>query len=214
MIHKLHYISTEKKDKNHLQHIQEACEAGCRWIQLRAKDISTEDYIALAKKAKVITNLHNAILLINDRPDVAKAVNADGVHVGKEDISPAEAREILGEGKVVGGTANTIEDIQRLYDYGVDYIGLGPFRFTQTKKKLSPILGLEGYQSLLDECKERGIDTPIIAIGGIEVTDVENILKTGVHGIAVSGVIANAINPAGVVTVMNDILNRTSTPVL
>ncbi|NME66948.1 thiamine phosphate synthase [Flammeovirga aprica JL-4] len=213
-MHKLHYISTEKKDKNHLQHIQEACESGCRWIQLRAKDISTEDYIALAKKAKIITDLHNAILLINDRPDVAKAVNADGVHVGKEDISPAEAREILGEGKVVGGTANTIEDIQRLYDYGVDYIGLGPFRFTQTKKKLSPILGLEGYQSLLDQCKERGIDTPIIAIGGIEVTDVENILKTGVHGIAVSGVIANAINPAGVVTVMNDILNRTSTPVL
>ncbi|MBD0401655.1 thiamine phosphate synthase [Flammeovirga sp. EKP202] len=214
MIHKLHYISTEKKDKNHLVHIQEACESGCRWIQLRAKDISTEDYITLAKKAKVITDLHNAILLINDRPDVAKAVNADGVHVGKEDISPAEAREILGEGKIVGGTANTIEDIQRLYDYGVDYIGLGPFRFTQTKKKLSPILGLEGYQSLLDQCKERGIDTPIIAIGGIEVTDVESILKTGVHGIAVSGVIANAINPAGVVTVLKDILNRTTSPVL
>lgn len=213
MINKLHYISTEKKDKNHLQHIQEACEAGCRWIQLRAKNISNDDYVLLARKVKVITDLHNATLLINDNPYVAKAINADGVHVGKEDISPIEAREILGEGKIIGGTANTIEDIQRLSDSGVDYIGLGPFRFTQTKKKLSPILGLEGYQSLLDQCKERGINTPIIAIGGIDVMDVEQILETGVHGIAVSGVIANAINPAGIVTVLTDIIGRTS-PVL
>ncbi|AZQ63502.1 thiamine phosphate synthase [Flammeovirga pectinis] len=211
MISKLHYISTEKKDKNHLLHIQEACEAGCRWIQLRAKNIETEEYIALAKKAKVITDLHNAILLINDRPDVAKAVNADGVHVGKEDILPSEARAILGEGKIVGGTANTIEDIQRLYDFGVDYIGLGPFRFTQTKKKLSPILGLEGYQSLLDECKSRGIDTPIIAIGGIETKDVESILATGIYGVAVSGLIANAEHPGKVVSALEQELQHQTT---
>lgn len=213
MINKLHYISTEKIDKNHLHHIQEACEAGCRWIQLRAKNISDEDYIILAKKAKIITDLHNAILLINDRPNVAVAANADGVHVGKEDISPIEARKILGDGKIIGGTANTIDDIQHLYDCGVDYIGLGPFRFTQTKKKLSPILGLEGYQKILDQCKERGINIPIIAIGGIEPMDVESILQTGVYGIAVSGVIANAMNPAGVVVIMNDLLQRTTSVV-
>ncbi|MBB3701452.1 thiamine phosphate synthase [Flammeovirga yaeyamensis] len=200
MISKLHYISTEKKDKNHLQHIKEACEAGCRWIQLRAKEVTEEEYIALGIEAKKITDQYNAVLLINDKPEVAKAIGADGVHVGKEDISPATAREILGENKIVGGTANTIEDIQRLYDFGVDYIGLGPFRFTQTKKKLSPILGLDGYQSLLDECKNRGIDTPIIAIGGIETADVKSILSTGIYGVAVSGLIANAPQPEKVVS--------------
>ncbi|ANQ50159.1 thiamine phosphate synthase [Flammeovirga sp. MY04] len=200
MISKLHYISTEKKDKNHLQHIKEACEAGCRWIQLRAKEVTEEEYIALGIEAKKITDQYNAVLLINDKPEVAKAIGADGVHVGKEDISPATAREILGENKIVGGTANTIEDIQRLYDFGVDYIGLGPFRFTQTKKKLSPILGLDGYQSLLDECKNRGIDTPIIAIGGIETADVKSILSTGIYGVAVSGLIANATQPEKVVS--------------
>ncbi|NLR93148.1 MULTISPECIES: thiamine phosphate synthase [Flammeovirga] len=202
MISKLHYISTEKKDKNHLQHIKEACEAGCRWIQLRAKEVSTEEYIALGKQAKEITDQYNAILLINDKPEVALAINAHGVHVGKEDSSPALAREILGSDKIIGGTANTIEDIQRLFDFGVDYIGLGPFRFTQTKKKLSPILGLEGYQSLLDQCKERGIDTPIIAIGGIETTDVKDILSTGVFGVAVSGLIANADQPSSTVSAL------------
>ncbi|OHX66951.1 thiamine phosphate synthase [Flammeovirga pacifica] len=200
MISKLHYISTEKKDKNHLQHIKEACEAGCRWIQLRAKEVTVEEYIALGIEAKKITDQFNAVLLINDQPKVAKAIGADGVHVGKEDISPAKAKEILGKGKIVGGTANTIEDIQRLYDFGVDYIGLGPFRFTQTKKKLSPILGLEGYQNLLDECKNRSIDTPIIAIGGIETTDVKSILSTGIYGIAISGLIANAVQPEKVVS--------------
>ena len=86
-------------------------------------------------------------LIINDRVEVAVAVDADGVHVGKEDMPVREARRMMGEGKIVGGTANTVEDIREHYRGGADYIGLGPYRYTTTKKKLSPVLGLEGYRA-------------------------------------------------------------------
>jgi thiamine-phosphate pyrophosphorylase len=119
-------------------------------------------------------------------------VNATGVHLGKTDMPPAEARRILGDGFIIGGTANTFEDIRRLTDEGVDYIGLGPFRFTATKKNLSPILGLEGYKDILSRCRAAGIALPVLAIGGITVDDIPALMQTGVSGIAVSSAIRQA----------------------
>ena len=106
-----------------------------------------------------------------------------------------EARKILGNGKIIGGTANTIEDIVRLHKQGADYIGCGPFRFTTTKKKLSPVLGLEGYKSIVQNMRDKGIDLPIVAIGGITVADIPAIMATGVTGIALSGAILGAADP-------------------
>jgi thiamine-phosphate pyrophosphorylase len=101
-------------------------------------------------------------------------------------MSPTEARELLGKGFIIGGTANTFEDIERLAASGVDYIGLGPFRFTSTKENLSPILGIEGIEGIIKKCNEKGIHIPIIAIGGIKTEDVKTIMDKGVYGIAVS----------------------------
>ena len=118
------------------------------------------------------------------------------MHLGKNDMPVDEARRLLGNEKIIGGTANTFEDIECLHRQGADYIGCGPFRFTTTKKNLSPVLGLEGYERIVSDMKAHGIDLPIVAIGGILKSDIADIMQTGVTGIAVSGGILNAESPA------------------
>jgi thiamine-phosphate pyrophosphorylase len=132
---------------------------------------------------------HNVKLIINDNVELAKTIGSDGVHLGKSDMNPADARKILGENVIIGGTANTFEDIERLAKQNVNYIGLGPFRFTSTKKNLSPVLGLEGYENILKQCRANGIRIPVIAIGGITVADVNTLTSIGLYGIAVSSAI-------------------------
>ena len=117
------------------------------------------------------------------------------MHLGKHDMPVAEARRLLGNGFIIGGTANTFDDVKMHYEAGADYIGCGPFRFTTTKKNLSPILGLEGYRRIVSQMKEAGINLPIVAIGGITREDIPAILQTGVTGVALSGTILRADNP-------------------
>ncbi|MEM9339554.1 MAG: thiamine phosphate synthase [Bacteroidota bacterium] len=185
---KLQYISQET-DRTHLQNIREACEAGVKWVQLRVKNQSTEHVTKMASEAREICQSFGATLIINDHPDVAASSRANGVHLGKKDPSPEEARKLVGTDRIIGGTANTFEDLVSLVRMGVDYIGLGPFRFTATKEKLSPVLGLAGYQSIMDRCKEAAIQVPVIAIGGIVPEDIPAIMKTGVSGIAIASLI-------------------------
>ena len=198
MIEKLQYITQETTTMSHIDCVREACIAGVKWIQLRVKNKSDEAYLIIAKEARVICDLYNAKLIINDNVEVAIQCDADGIHLGKSDMNPKEAKKILGENKIVGGTANSIEDIEQLINLGIDYIGLGPFKFTKTKNNLSPVLGLDGYYDLsqktfdlLKEFKLKNKIPPIIAIGGILLEDILPLMKTGVDGIAVSGLLTN-----------------------
>jgi thiamine-phosphate pyrophosphorylase len=197
------FISQEKKTQSHIHSIEEACKAGVKWIQLRVKDKSEEMVYQMAQQAKAICEEFGARLIINDYPAIAKAVKADGVHLGKEDMPVKVVREIVGKQFMIGATANTFEDIEKHYNDGADYIGLGPYRFTTTKKNLSPILGLKGYQEILNQCRAANMYIPIIAIGGIELDDIENIVQTGVHGVAVSSLIALANDKKQVVSQIN-----------
>ena len=192
MISQLHYISQAETPDEHLDVIEQACKAGCNWIQLRIKNEPVKIVQSIAEKALAICRNHGATFILNDYVKIAKEVGADGVHVGKTDMDPSTVRALLGEGKIIGGTANTWEDVERLNRERVDYMGLGPFRFTSTKQNLSPILGLEGYKNMIERCKQNGISIPIIAIGGIRVEDVAALKKTGVHGVAVSGAITHS----------------------
>jgi thiamine-phosphate pyrophosphorylase len=194
MISKLHYITQDVENASHIQLVEDACKAGVNWIQLRLKDKSYEDWKLIAEEALAICKKYNAKLIINDNVALAKEINADGVHVGKQDIPVAKAREILGPHFIIGGTANTFDDVKLHAKSGADYIGLGPFRFTTTKDKLSPILGLDGYKAIVDKCKQENINVPIIAIGGIKENDVEDIAAMGIHGIAVASAITHAEN--------------------
>ena len=190
-ISKLQYITQATEKLSHVQAAKNACEAGCDWVQLRVKNASLDDVSKIAREVRQICDQYQATFIMNDYVEVAKAVKADGVHLGKEDMSPAVARQILGNDVIIGGTGNTFEGVQKLAEAKVDYMGVGPFRFTTTKQKLSPILGLEGYKILIEQCEVHNIQIPIVAIGGILTEDVEAIMQTGVHGIAVSGLITN-----------------------
>lgn len=191
----LQYISHFTPQISYAEGIRMALEGGCRWIQLRMKDAPAEEIIACAEEVLPLCRRHGAKFLLDDHVELVRQLGADGVHLGKNDMPVDEARKILGPDIIIGGTANTIEDIIRLHKQGADYIGCGPFRFTTTKKNLSPILGLDGYKSIVLKMKELGIDLPIVAIGGIKVEDIPAVMGTGVSGIALSGAILGAPDP-------------------
>lgn len=191
----LQYISHFTPQISYAEGIRMALEGGCRWIQLRMKDAPAEEIIACAEEVIPLCRRHGAKFLLDDHVELVRQLGADGVHLGKNDMPVDEARKILGPDIIIGGTANTIEDIIRLHKQGADYIGCGPFRFTTTKKNLSPILGLDGYKSIVLKMKELGITLPIVAIGGITVEDIPAVMGTGVSGIALSGAILGAPDP-------------------
>ena len=192
----LQFISHQNEKMTYLDGIREALAGGCKWIQLRMKGATDEEVRPIALKVKKLCKEQNATFIIDDRVELVKEVGADGVHLGKNDMPIAEAHKILGDDFIIGGTANTFEDVKAHYEAGADYIGCGPFRFTTTKEKLSPILGLEGYREIIQKMKAENIDIPIVAIGGITKEDIPEIMKTGVNGIALSGSILNAKDPA------------------
>lgn len=189
------FISHFNERYSYLDGIKEALEGGCRWVQLRMKDASDEEVRPTAIKAKKLCTEYHATFIIDDRVELVKELKADGVHLGKNDMPIRNARKILGDKFIIGGTANTLEDVKAHAMSGADYIGCGPFRYTTTKQRLSPILGLEGYRNIIEGMKAEGILLPIVAIGGITIEDIPEIIKTGVTGIALSGSILNAKNP-------------------
>ncbi len=172
-----------------------ALEGGCRWIQLRMKDASPEELEREAVKVQALCREYHAVFIIDDHVELVKRLHADGVHLGKMDMPVAEARRILGNDFIIGGTANTFEDVKMHYEAGANYVGCGPFRYTTTKKNLSPILGLEGYRNIISQLKAENIAMPLVAIGGITKEDIPVIAETGVLGIALSGTVLRADDP-------------------
>ncbi|MEG0849087.1 MAG: thiamine phosphate synthase [Flavobacterium sp.] len=192
MYNKLQYISQGKTIEQQLYNIHQALDAGCDWIQMRFKNQTAKDSFALAEAVKFLCEEYLANFIVNDNLYLAQQIAADGVHLGLSDMKIDEARAILGSTKIIGGTANTLEDIVNHTKNGCDYIGLGPFRFTNTKEKLSPILGLSGYYEILEKLKKNKIEIPVYAIGGITLKDLNPLIQTGIHGIAVSGIITKS----------------------
>ena len=207
MINTLHYIS----QPSHTDNILAACDAGCKWVQLRIKNLPPEKVLPVAETVKKICDRYQASLIINDYPHIAVATGAAGVHVGRLDMTVAAARAITGSEIIVGGTANTLEDILQHVQDGASYVGVGPFRFTTTKQHLSPILGLGGYEAIMQALKEKNITIPVIAIGGILLEDIPALMQAGVHGIAASGLITHAINKKQVVQNIYEQINQLST---
>lgn len=188
----LQYITNGSTPAEVAEEVETVLKGGCKWVQIRMKDASDATVAETAEKCKPLTDKHCAILLLDDRPELAKAVGADGVHLGKNDMHPSEARTILGSYAIIGSTANTIEDIANIRAHGQsDYIGLGPLRFTSTKKNLSPTLGYDGYASILAQ----PVGLPVVAIGSVGLDDVGPLLSRGASGVAVSGAIRSASSP-------------------
>ena len=204
----IQFISHSNERCSYIDGIRLSLEGGCKWVQLRMKDAPDEQVAQLGVQARGLCDRYGAKLILDDRVELVAKTGADGVHLGKNDMPIAQAREILGPGKIIGGTANTFEDIVAHWKSGADYIGCGPFRFTTTKKNLSPILGLEGYRDIVARMKDAGITLPLVAIGGITAEDIPAILETGVDGIAVSGTVLRAEDPAAEMAKLIELTKR------
>jgi thiamine-phosphate pyrophosphorylase len=204
MYNKLQYISQGESVEEQLYNIHQALDNGCDWIQMRFKHQKQKKALALAEAVKFLCEEYLANFIINDDVHLAEKINADGVHLGLSDMGIAEARAILGKTKIIGATANTFEDIVRQASNGCDYIGLGPFQHTKTKTNLSPILGFEGYGSIIAKIKQSQIDIPVYAIGGITLGDVKTLIKTGIHGVAISGIITKSDDKQELITQLNE----------
>ncbi len=194
IINRLHFITYQSDVKPIDQQVLEYCAGGGDWVQLRLKNLPKDEILQIASKCKSICMHYETKFIINDHVDIAMELDADGVHLGKNDADIEDARKMLGEHKIIGATANTFEDIESLNSKGVDYIGLGPYKFTQTKENLSPVLGLQGYETTIAQCRKNHIKLPIIAIGGILPEDIPMLINKGMYGIAISSYLAKKDN--------------------
>lgn len=191
----IQFISHYTERYTYLDGIRLALDGGIKWVQLRMKDASDADFLRTGKEVRRLCDQYGATFIVDDRVELVREIGADGVHLGKKDMPIAEARKILGNDAIIGGTANTFEDIVTHYRASANYIGCGPFRFTTTKEGLSPTLGLEGYRNIMKKVLGSGINIPVVAIGGITAEDIPAIMQTGIAGIALSGAILRADNP-------------------
>lgn len=191
----IQFISHYTDQYSYLDSIRLALEGGCRWVQLRMKDASIHDFLRIGKEVRRLCDSYQATFILDDHVELVRELGADGVHLGKKDMPVAEARKTLGNDCIIGGTANTFDDVKMHYEASANYIGCGPFRFTTTKQGLAPVLGLEGYRSIIAQMSAEGIDLPMVAIGGITAEDIPAIMQTGVSGIALSGAVLRAADP-------------------
>ncbi len=189
-ISKLHFITTSALLA------EQACMGGVNWVQLRLKNVSYNEYKQEALKVQEVCKKYNATLIINDNARLALDIKADGVHIGKEDrIEPDDETALVDGGYIIGCTTNTLDDVLHFAGKPISYVGLGPFRFTTTKDKLSPVLGIEGYTRIMNSIRNTSeLLPPVIAIGGITLEDISSLMSTGINGIAVSGAIGNSGN--------------------
>ena len=191
----LQFITNENTSVSPKKQILDAIEGGCRWVQIRLKSASDDEikklFFEIQDKAKETLTT----VIINDRVALVKELGKDGVagvHLGLEDMPAAEARLELGPDAIIGVTAHNFDEAASYKGLDIDYIGIGPYADTDTKKNLAPVLGLEGLTDIIVRIKDLGMEVPLVAVGGIRLEDVKPLLEVGANGIAVSGAIANA----------------------
>lgn len=191
----IQFITHHTERYTYIDSARIALDGGCQWIQLRMKEADEKRLRTTAETARRLCSEYGAQLIVDDHVELAQEIAADGVHLGLNDMPVAQARAMLGNRFIIGATANTFEHVAAHYESGADYIGCGPFRYTSTKKNLSPVLGLDGYRDILRRMNEHNIDIPLVAIGGITCSDIPSLLAAGVNGIAVSGTVLRSDHP-------------------
>lgn len=184
------YLITDRsflKGRSLASCVEEAIKGGVTLIQVREKEISSRDFFKVAKEVKEVTNKYNVPLIINDRIDIALAIDADGVHLGQSDMPIEIARKILGKDKIIGISAGSISEALEAEKNGADYLGIGTVFFTGTKKDIEEPIGIEGLKDIVNKIK-----IPTVAIGGINKDNCEEVMESGVNGISlISAILAN-----------------------
>lgn len=191
-----------------MDNIRVMLDCGVKWIQLRIKDIPSQELLTVAEKTKKLCDEFGADLSINDDAQVAKDVDAWGLHLGLEDMSVKEARAIVGDQVKIGGTVNSIEDIKQRINEKVDYLGLGPLHYTNTKKHLRPILGHKGIREIKQFLQENNYDAPVIVVGGVTEPDIKPLIKNGIYGVGISMLLTKSNFPKELVIKIKQDINE------
>lgn len=189
---RLYFITNSQTAEGTVNQAKTAIDCGCRCVQIRMKDATPEAVEKVTAEVAEYAKPFGCNVIVDDHVEIAAKGIADGVHIGKKDMNPFEARKMLGDLPILGFTANSIEDIHNAKGLPIDYLGIGPLRETTTKKNAAAPLGLSTYQSL-----KKGADyaMPYVAIGSVGIADIQPLMKAGAMGVAVSAAIAKANNP-------------------
>ncbi len=199
-VSKFHYLTQDLPGRSHAGQAQLACEAGANWIQYRCFSKNETDLLEEAGQIAAICDDWGATLIITDHYHLLDKADIQGVHIEDMQADFSFIRQQIGPDKTLGASANSFEDILRISESNaVDYIGCGPFALTYTKPNDYPLLGVEGYRTIVDRMLQKGIKIPLLAVGGITINDVDAILGTGVHGIAISAAVNLSENPAAAI---------------
>jgi thiamine-phosphate pyrophosphorylase len=192
-ISKFHYLTQNLPHRSHIEQAIIACGAGANWIQYRCLTKTDNELIDEINEIAALCDEWGATLILTNHYHLLDKVDAQGVHIEDFDADWGAIRQIIGDDKTLGASATNLESLLKVQNSGVvDYCGYGPFAHTNTKPNNKPLLGFDGYREL---SKHSEIDIPVIAVGGIQLQDVEPLLQTGIHGIAVSAAINLAISP-------------------
>lgn len=168
---------------SHVEQAERLCAVGAKWIQVRMKAAAPATWVSVARDVTTTCHRHGALCIVNDSVELALAVGADGAHLGKLDLDWREARRIAGGRLILGGTVNNAADARRALAAGcLDYVGVGPLRFTSNKQNLAPLLGVSGIRDLVAQLD----GLPAWAIGGVEADDLPALRAAGLAGVAVS----------------------------
>ena len=186
-IPEIQYITRDDDRYSHAEQARMAFTSGVEWVQIRMKNSTLAEIIEQSRLAVSYANSCGGKLIVNDSVDIAREVEAHGIHLGLKDVPVDEARRILGDDMIIGGTANTLKEVVRQIRRGADYVGVGPFRYTLTKRNLSPVLGLDGYSAIVRELDALRIKIPLVAVGGITPEDISALTNVGITGVAISG---------------------------
>ncbi|QUL98577.1 MAG: thiamine phosphate synthase [Candidatus Fermentithermobacillus carboniphilus] len=200
------YVVTDRKlslGRTEEEVIEAAIRGGATAVQLRAKDLADDEFVGVAKRLRDLTGRFGVLYIVNDRVDIALAVGADGAHVGQEDLPACRAREMLGDDRILGVTAETPEQAVKAEQEGADYLGTRAVFYTSTKQYAAPPLGLCGLREIVQAVK-----IPVVAIGGINTDNARLVLSTGVCGIAVVSAIVAQPDVEGAARAMRAVIGR------
>jgi len=188
-IEKLHYITHDIPHLTHIEQVQNACEAGAKWIQYRCLSKADDELLKDINAIAEICDDWGTTLIVTNHINLNGKADIQGFHIEDMDADFLELRKKVGDDITLGGSANTVENLIRLAKDGADYVGFGPFAATDTKPNNYPLVTLEEYQNAIHGLKKSGLNMPVLAVGGIKIYDVETLMRTGIYGIAVSGAI-------------------------
>lgn len=186
------YLVTDRrflKDRTLKSAVEDSIKGGVTIVQVREKDVTTREFYKVALEVKEITDKYNVPLIINDRIDIAQAINADGVHLGQDDMPIKLARKILGKNKIIGISVGNVDEAKEAEKDGADYVGIGAIFFTGSKKDIDTPIGTTGLKEIVES-----INIPSVAIGGVNKENLSEVIKTGTSGAAVISAILGKDN--------------------